>query len=108
MPRFLRYQETTSFLPVGIERGPEHQDHVVEDGVDIGIALRGDEFVGQQDGLLRAGDFGGMQAAIDVHDRFAFARQGVRRGVVEAAAAGQALRDLLVAVELPPGSRARR
>ena len=49
--------------------------------------------------MLRAGDFGGMQAAIDVHDGFAFARQSVRRRVVEAAAASQALRDLLVAVQ---------
>ena len=50
-------------------------------------------------GLLRAGDFGGMEAAIDVHDGFAFAGQGVRRRVVEAAAVGEALRDLLVAVQ---------
>src|ERR1035437_8380182 len=38
-----------------------------------------------------------MEAAIDVHDGFAFAGQGVRRRVVEAAAVGEALRDLLVA-----------
>ena len=49
-----------------------------------------------------------MQAAIDVHDRFAFARQRVGRRVVEAAAVGQALRDLLVAVQLRQILRARR
>ncbi len=87
------------FLSVRIQRGPQHQDYVVQNGVDIGIALRGDQFVGQQNGLLRSGDFRRMQAPVDVHDRFAFARQCVSRRVVEAAAAGQPLRDLLVAIQ---------
>ena len=50
--------------------------------------------------MLRAGDFGGVQAAIDVDDGFALARQGVCGGVVEAAAVSEALRDLLVVIEL--------
>src|SRR5438876_946163 len=59
-------------LPVGIEGGPEHEDHVVENGVNLGVALRGDKLVGERDRLLRAGDLGRVQAAIDMHDGLAF------------------------------------
>ena len=41
------------FWPSGLMRGPEDQDDVVEDGVDLRVALRGDELVGELDGVLR-------------------------------------------------------
>ena len=44
----------------------------------ISGVVRADQVVGELDGVLRAGDFGGMQAAVDVHDHFAVVRERVR------------------------------
>ena len=73
-----------------------------------GSPCGGNQFVGQQNGLLRAGHFGGMQSAVDVHDGLALARQGFRLIVGEPAALRQSARNVLVFVDLGEILRARR
>ncbi len=87
-------------LPIRIERRPEHQDDVVENGIHFRIALGGHQFVRQRDGLLRACDLGGMQASVDVHDDLAFVSECFRRFVGQIAAKRQPPGDVLVFVEL--------
>ena len=87
-------------LAVRIECGPQHQDDVVENRVYFRIGLGRNQLVGEQDGLLRAGNFGGVQPAVDVDDGLAFARQRLGLFVGEPPALGQAARDVLIFVEL--------
>ena len=87
-------------LPVGIERGPQHQDDVVENRVDLRIVLRGEQLVGQHHGVLRAGHFVGVQAAIDVHDHLGRARQFLRLVVVQIGGVGQSSGNLFGLVQL--------
>jgi hypothetical protein len=65
-------------LAVGIECGPEDEDDVVEDGVDLGIVLGGDQLVGERDGVLTARYLRGVKAAIDVDDDLGLAGEGER------------------------------
>ncbi len=87
-------------LTVRIERRPQHQDHVIENRVYRRIALGRNQLVAKQDGLLSTGDFGGVQAAVDVDDGLAFARQRLGLFVGETPALGQAARDVLIFVKL--------
>ena len=87
-------------LPIRIQRRPQHQDHVVEDRVHLGVALRGNQFVRQRNRLLRARDFGGMQPAVQVHDGFAFPRQPVRLIVRESAGLRQPARNIFIPVQI--------
>src|SRR5260370_42075018 len=77
---------------VGIYGEPQPQDDVAENigGFRIRSA---DQVVGELDGVLRVRDLGGVEAAVDVDDRFAFAGQGVGAFVGEAAGPGQLARD---------------
>ena len=65
------------------------------------------ELIDGLDQLMRADDFGRVQAAVDPDDRLAFLRQRARLLLGEAAGAVQLLRDLLVAIELARSSPAR-
>ena len=49
-----------------------HQDDVPPDAADFSDLAR-DHAVGEFGRLLRGGDFGGVQAGVDPHDRFASA-----------------------------------
>jgi hypothetical protein len=55
-------------LAIRIDSGPEHKDDVVEDGIDLRVALGRDKRVGELDGVLSAGDFVGVESAVDVDD----------------------------------------
>ena len=50
--------------------------------------------------MLRVGDLGRMQPAIDMNDGFLIVRQLARLGFADAAREGQSARDLLIVVEL--------
>ncbi len=99
VPRLLRYQFDHHVLAVGIDGKPQQQDHVVENGGGFGV-LRGDQVVGELDGVLRGRDFGGVQAAVDVHDDFAVVRQLVRLRVVEAFDQREPPRRVLILIEV--------
>ncbi len=81
-------------LAVGVDGGPEHEDDVVQDGIDLGVALRRDELVRKLDGMLAAGNFAGVESAIDVNDDLGCAGEftgllvGQRAGVGEFAGDG--------------------
>src|SRR5690348_7451102 len=49
--------------------------------------------------MLRAGDFGGVHAAINVDENFAFASEFMRGSIVKAARPGEAAVSVLVFVE---------
>ena len=86
-------------LAVGVERGPENQDDLIEDGINLRVALRGDQLVGQRHGVLRARDLVGVQAAIDVDDDGRGAGKLAGLGVVEIGGVGEAVGDLFDLVE---------
>ena len=89
-------------LAVGIDRRPQHQNHVVEDR--LGRRLVGlrpaDEVVRELRRVLRAGDFGRMQTAVDVDNRLAFAGELTRRRVGQPRRMRQPLCNLPIALDL--------
>ena len=62
--------------------------------------MRGDEFICKKNGLLRAGDFGGVESTIDVDDGFSFVRESFGLIVSETAAFREAAGNIFVLVEL--------
>ena len=76
------YQFGTSSMPSGLRVHDEH-DHVVEDAHRLLVGAA-DQLVDRLDQLLRAEHFGGVQAAVDPHDRLAFPRQRLRLVVGQA------------------------
>ena len=90
---------------IGID-GRQQQDVVVQDTQRLGVAAA-QQVVGLGEQRLRGNHFGGVQAAIDPHDRFALRGQRPRLVVGEAFGARQSLRDLLVARQVPEVGRRR-
>ena len=70
-------------MPVRIDRRPQHQHDVVEDARDLRIVGLRQQIVGELHRVLRAGDFGRVQPAVDVHEGLAFPRQRVRLGFTQ-------------------------
>ena len=87
-------------LPVGVDRRPQHEDHVVQDGTGLGVVVAGDQVVGQLDGVLGVRDLGGVEAAVDVHQGAALVGERAGLGVAEAARVREAERDFAVAVQV--------
>ena len=86
-------------LAVGIDGEPEHQNHIVENIRRLGIGL-GHQVVGELNSMLRAGDLGGMQPTVDMHDRFACPSQRAGIGVTQALHQREFLRGVLILIEL--------
>ena len=87
-------------LTVGVDRRPQHEDHVVEDGGDFGVVVARYEVVGELDGVLVRRDFAGVQPAVDVDEGTAFVGERTGVGVGEAAGVGEAERDFAVPVQV--------
>ena len=87
-------------MTVRIDRRPQHQDDVVEDVGDLRIGGPREQIVGELQRVLRSGDFGRVQAAVDVDDRLAFAGQGQRPSLAQALRPRQLAGDLAIAIDL--------
>ena len=87
-------------LAVGVDREPEHQDHVVEDRRDLRIVIAGDQVVGELDGVLGVGHLGGVQPAVDVDERLPFLRELPRLIVGQALRMREPLGDLAVPLDV--------
>ena len=96
-------------LAVGIDRRPEHQDDVVEDRLGLRLRRRAEQIVREQRRVLRAGDLGRVQPAVDVHERLAVARQAsAPRPRSDRRGCASRCHDLAVAIDLRAGSPASR
>ena len=80
---------------VGIHRRHQHEDRVVADALRF-VRLGRHQPPGELGRVLRAGHFGGVQAAVDPDDDLAFLRQRSRLGLADAARQRQPARDLLI------------
>ena len=87
-------------LSVGVDRWPQHEDHVVEDGPDLGVVVPGDEIVRQLDRVLRVRDFGGVQPAVDVDQGAALVGQSPGLGVGQPLRVRKPHRDLTMPVQV--------
>ena len=104
-PRQVSFRVPAFFIPVGhhlmtvrIDRRPQHQDDVVEDGGDLRIGSPREQIVGELQRVLRSGDFGRVQAAVDVDDRLAIPGQGQRPCLAQALRPRQLAGDLAIAI----------
>ena len=70
---------------------------------DVGLVGAVDEVVEELRRVRPAGDFGRVQAAVDVHERLAFVRELLRLGVGQTLRVGEPPRDLAIAIDLRRG-----
>ena len=87
-------------LAVRVDGRPQHQDDVVEHRLRRRLVRPADEVVGEERRVLRPGDFGRVQAAVDVDERLAFARERLRLGVGQPLRMRETLPDLAVPIDL--------
>jgi hypothetical protein len=87
-------------LPVRVDRRPQEEDHVVEDGFDVRIGRAAHEVIEELRRVLRSGDLRGVQAAVDVHECPAVTRQLACVGVGQPLGMRETPRDLAVAIDL--------
>ena len=83
VPSVLRYQLVTISTPSGLSDGTRMQDRVLQDRAEARLVF-GEQAVGELDGAVRRGDFGGVDGAGHQDDVLAFARSAarLRAGVV--------------------------
>ena len=87
-------------LAVRIQGGPEHEDDVVEDGLDFRVVAAGEEVVDQLDRVLMGCGLGGMNRPIDVNDGLSFLGQCPGLSVGKPLRMGQSIGDSPIVVHL--------
>src|SRR5262249_7432754 len=80
-------------------RRPQHQDDVVQDGVDFGVTFGCYKLVSELDGVLASGHLGGMQASVQVNDGLALASERPGVLIFQSTSKREAARRVFVAIE---------
>ncbi len=86
-------------LTVRIQRRPQHHDDVVQNRIDLRIALGRDELISQLNRVLRAGHLGGVKPTVEMNDRLALVRERFCLVIGQSTSESQPPRNIFVSIE---------